>query len=163
MGTMGQGSNVNEQELEYAWAAGFIEADGCIHLSRKDNGRAMVIIVQRDLQPIQRLRRIFDHTSHVGIVTRHGGTAQYYRVVFHSQRAIEVLEKILPYLDYKRAYAELALELLHRRIAWDRAYGRGRGHVVSETEKAARFALVDRSRLIQAERLSELAPAENAG
>ena len=162
MGTRAKAIMVGMTELEYAWAAGFIEADGCIHLTRSQNCRVQVVVVQKELMPIQRLQRIFDDHSAIGIVTRRGGTATYFRVSFSSQRGVDVLKKILPYLEHKRAIAELALELAERRIAYDRdkTVSRGHGKRIDPSELRAREAIIDRARDLtgQAERLSEPAP-----
>lgn len=149
-------------ETEYAWAAGFIEADGCIHLSHYESTRATrvdVIVVQKDRRPIDRLQRIFDDHSTVGVVHRRG--RQYYRVSFSGERAAKVLSAILPYLDHKREQAEIGIRL----YGLVRAYHgrRGRGVKVSADEMRQRFDLIQRARslpVFDAERLSEAAPRE---
>lgn len=153
-------------ETEFAWAAGFIEADGCIHLSHYDSKSATrvdVIVVQKDRRPIDRLQRIFDDHSTVGVVTRRGRAATYYRVVFSGERAAKVLTAILPYLDHKREQAEIGIRL----YGLVRAYHgrRGRGVKISADEMRQRLDLIQRARslsVFDAERLSEAAPLEQA-
>lgn len=153
-----------QQELGYAWAAGFVEADGCIHLDRSERGRVQVIVVQKELAPIRRLQRIFNDTSKIGIVSRPNGTAVYYRLVFRSHRATEMLRKMLPYLEHKRQMADLALELLERVAVHELTRPKGRGVCLDPAEAAARQAICTRARLLgHAERLSESAPALKAG
>jgi hypothetical protein len=152
-------------DTEYAWAAGFIEADGCIHLSRIGQMKVEVIVVQKDIRPLLRLQAIFEDTSTIGLVKRRAGTAQYYRLVFGCRRAKSVLTRILPYLGHKRAIALLGIQLDDRISAW-----RGRSQPfaqrrVPEHEMQQRRQIVQQARDIagDAERLSEEAPAYAAG
>jgi hypothetical protein len=153
-------------ETELAWAAGFIEADGCIHLSHYDSTSATrvdVIVVQKDRRPIDRLQRIFEDHSMVGVVHRRGGTATYYRVSFTGERAAKVLTAILPYLEHKREVAEIGIRL----YGLVRAYHgrRGRGVKISAEEMLQRRDLIQRARTLpvfDAERLSEAAPEGQA-
>jgi hypothetical protein len=148
-------------ELDYAWAAGFIEADGCIHVEMRKNFRAHVIVVQKDPRPINRLQRIFDDDSKIGIVNRRKGSAKYYRWSVTGQKAINVLSKILPYLDHKLAVAEAALELQQLVTAYGdvRTKQRGAPYRVPVDQLARRRELANMVRTIrQAERLSEPAP-----
>ena len=150
-------------ELDYAWAAGFIEADGCIHLSQHGHTKVEVIVVQKDIRPIQRLQRIFDDSSKIGVVTRRNGTARYYRVSFGCQRALTVLSNILPYLEHKHAMALLGIQLVEQITQWQGP--RGHGVKLPETELHKRLYLVQQARDLSrdAERLSEAAPACKVG
>ena len=136
------------KDTEYAWAAGFIEADGCIHLSANGTCRASVIVVQKAKTPLERLQRIFATQYEIHPVWR--SERQYWRWTATGTAAEFILRAILPYLDHKRTQAERALALLERR----RVHPAKGGHGVKLTadELAARLAIV------HAERLSEPAP-----
>ena len=144
---------IRAKDTDYAWAAGFIEADGCSHLTVTGNCRASVIVVQRDKSALERVQRIFDTDYAIHVVTR--GPRQYWRWTASGAKAEAVLLKILPYLEYKRSQAERALALLARRRLFPGK--RGHGVKLSPDELAARLAIV------HAERLSEQAPAVLAG
>jgi len=139
-------------DTDYAWAAGFIEADGCIHLSQSGNTKAEVIVVQKDRRPIDRLQAIFEDHGKVGKVTRRNRTAVYYRITFSGQRAANVLRLILPYLEHKREIALLAIQLYGQIRAWVDTGIRK----VPQEELAKRLDLVRQARTLSgdAERLS---------
>lgn len=147
-------------ETEFAWAAGFIEADGCIHLDAGRNTKASVIVVQKDRRPLDRLQRIFSDTSRIGIVTRRGGSATYYRLVFSGHRAEEVLSKVLPYLDHKREMARLGIQLCERIRAFGAPGGHGKKLPTAELAQRVRLVQSARALAFDAERLSEAAPLE---
>jgi hypothetical protein len=154
----------NATDTDYAWAAGFIEADGCIHLSQHGHTKIEVIVVQKDRRPIDRLQRIFGDQSKVGVVKRRGGTATYYRVSFGCERAVNLLRVILPYLDHKRDMALLGIQLGERISTWGGARRQGRGMKLPDMELHTRLQIVRQARALSkdAERLSEAAPREQA-
>ena len=152
-------------DTEYAWAAGFIEADGCIHLSQGQQTKVEVIIVQKDLRPLLRLQAIFDDHSTIGVVKRRAGTAVYHRLVFGCRRARTVLSLVLPYLEHKRDMALLGIELDERIAAWQGRTKSPSTRRVTQDELQHRLEIVQRARAIglDAERLSEEAPVYAAG
>ena len=144
------------KDTDYAWAAGFIEADGCIFLDRSERARVHVIVVQKDRSCLERLQRIFGTNYTIHQVKR--GTRRYWRLDVSSARALNLLLKIYPYLEYKRVNAHQAINLLlHIQEYRGR---RGQGVKIPAAELQRRQAMIDTGRLaVHAERLSESAPA----
>ena len=121
-------------QTDYAWAAGFVDADGCISLHpQRLNGYTspivQLIIVQKDIVGLEHFRAIFDGKEKISPVYRHKKTFMYWRLVFSTKRAAHVLQLILPYLVLKREVAQVALELqndIDTRSPWQQGkIGRG--------------------------------------
>lgn len=131
-------------DTDCAWAAGFIDADGCISISKtKRRGveydAVAVVVVQKDPMPLLRLQEIFGDQENITTV-RHSSTGRtYFKLAIHGKRAEFVLSCVLPYLTLKRAKAVVALELLRAKA--ERSWG----------EKSS----------LHAERLSESAPTQS--
>ncbi len=107
----------------YAWAAGFIDGEGCIHIAkRKPQSKGKSIdydltlkISNQNLESLKRISEIFD-CGNVLKVSGKGATYKYKRQMFqwqcYSQEAGNVLKKILPFLTIKKQEAKLAIEFL---------------------------------------------------
>lgn len=104
-------------ETDYAWAAGFVDGDGCVSLYAKQTRGRMyqsvaLILVQKDQGPLEHFKRIFDLDYKLGVVSRRGGKDTYYRLSINGAKAGDVLEKIVPYLVLKQEVAKTAITLL---------------------------------------------------
>jgi len=146
--------------VDYAWAAGFIEADGCIHLAKQKFPTAHIIVVQRDVRPLNRLQAIFGTQQKIGqLRKRYKNThVVYYRWQCSGALAATILQKILPYLDHKRELAQVALDLCQS-VA-NNASKRGQHICTPQSIIDYRHGLVVRARILthHVERLSEEAP-----
>lgn len=145
-------------ETDYAWAAGFLEADGCLSLNRGGTCTVQISVVQRDPEPIARLQRIFG-TSYVvwGAYrpkSRYNPKGRSYHTLrFTSKHALDALQKMLPYLEYKRPHAEAAIKLLERRLAYDAICRNGRPSArIDPAELEARQQIIDAFRVSHSNR-----------
>jgi hypothetical protein len=99
------------QQTDYAWAAGFFDGEGCVSLHSQGRYTCLrVIIVQKDIRPIEFFRSVFEMSETIGIVTRQNRKHKYYRLVASGPSAANILRNMLPYLKLKRDVAEVALD-----------------------------------------------------
>jgi len=130
------------EQTQYAWAAGFFDGEGCVSLHNQERWTCVrIILVQKDIRPLEHFKAIFDCSETLGIVTRRNRRNHYYRLVISGKKAAEVLTKMLPYLTLKRAVAEVALDLQSR---VDSQGGYNRWNRMSDEELAIRRSLVDK-------------------
>lgn len=122
------------RQTDYAWAAGFVDADGCISLhpqrfSGYTSPIMQLIIVQKDITGLEHFRALFNGHEKISPVYRHNKTRKYWRLTFSTTRAGHILRLLLPYLVLKREIAELAIEFqadVAARSPW-RVGDKGRG------------------------------------
>lgn len=98
--------------LEHAWAAGLIDGEGCIRLTKKlnNNRPSYTLILKVDMThkaTINRLRMIFGCG---GDYTHPGNKKQGYIVQWNGVEAYRILKLLLPYLFTKKYEAELGIE-----------------------------------------------------
>lgn len=99
-------------QTDFAWAAGFFDGEGCINLSHQGRYHVVrLILVQKDIRPLQRFVEVFQCSEKIGTVTRTTWKRPYYRLTMSGGRACDVLQKMLPYLTLKRDVAMVALDL----------------------------------------------------
>lgn len=144
-----------DELLKRAWAAGFIDGEGCISVVRCTHKGVAREQVQLLLDVGQSKREPLDH-----LVELFGGRVRSVRLGafgwrLYGQKAGRVLEAVLPYLIVKRRQATLGLELLslksvQGRTRPDAVYAR----VLAIAEEFRALNL----RRSHAERLSESAP-----
>ena len=99
-------------EQEIAWAAGFIDGEGCITISRRSpNGhtksvihQGVLMVANNHLPSLEHLRDIFG----VGSIQRTGVRGWTWHV--YSGDAKSVIESVMPYLVTKRTEAEIIME-----------------------------------------------------
>jgi hypothetical protein len=102
-------------EIDYAYLAGMLDADGCIQINRKtayesNNVYALVVSVSQcdNLIPYYLLSKfggnVFDYTS------RNINRKKMARWTIGSFKAKELLEKVLPYLVLKKSRAIVAIK-----------------------------------------------------
>lgn len=105
-------------EDHYQWIAGFVEADGCIHIG-KSGGRNMkqfpcsrfhmlLTATQLDRRPMVLLQQTFG--GKMQFVKRSGGRT-YTQWVICANEAFAALSLLYPYLRFKKEQAFLAMEL----------------------------------------------------
>lgn len=142
-----------------AWAAGFLDGEGCVSVVRcthkgvaREQVQVLVDAAQVKPEPLRKLAVLFGGT--VRFNPRQQGI---YTWRVYGRKAGVVLTAVLPYLVGKRRQAELCLELLslqggpgQRRS--DAVYARALG--IAEELRG----LNQRRTLLHAERLSESAP-----
>lgn len=144
---------------ERAWAAGFIDGEGCISVVRctpqgmaREQVQVLLDVAQMKPEPLQYLVALFGGRIRIG-----GPSKGIYYWRLYGRKAGVVLQVVLPYLVAKRRQAELCLELLSMQ--------QGPGRHRSETVYARSLAIAEELRALNlrrprhAERLSELAPS----
>lgn len=145
--------------LDRAWAAGFIDGEGCISLSNcthptdsRKHYAALLDVAQVQRAPLDKLVRMFGGTVRLSKQNPH---VHYWRL--YSVKAARALEAVLPYLVVKQRQAQLALESISlvggyqgsRRPEW----------VVARQEAIlAEMRILNARQPRHAERLSESAP-----
>lgn len=106
-----------EKELEYAWAAGFIDGEGCIRVSRfvvsptytSHNLRLQVGVCH--LESLERLKGIFGVGGIYLAAQRSAKQNEAYTWVVTGLDAIAVIKHIMPFLVTKRVEAQVALRM----------------------------------------------------
>ena len=93
------------------YLAGFLDGEGCILITAATNKRRwtlQVSVSQTELQILLDIQKEYKGTIHV---MRHKSAkhSQAWRLVWGSKEALELLEKVFPYLQVKRPQAELVL------------------------------------------------------
>lgn len=130
-------------ELDYAWAAGFIDGEGTITLALRKNARInpVVSVGHTDVRALYALREMFGgqvHTSR-SATERHKAV---YRWDLSTNQAVAAIKVLRPYLRLKQAHADVVL--LHDELY--RAGGFRRP--VSDTEFTRRLLLVHEIRVL---------------
>lgn len=104
-------------EMDVAWAAGFIDGEGCIRIetsfANKDRRRPIAMLRvscgQSVNRPLEKLEELFG-----GTLTSHParglGYGTSYMWSIAARKAADCLSKLVPYLVVKKRQAELALE-----------------------------------------------------
>jgi hypothetical protein len=108
----------NEEELVY-WS-GFLEADGCIIMTKRiRNGRPCYVmqvnIGQKNRKVCEDAQKFFD----VGTIQRNSCNANFYNWNVSSNQAYEVLKRIYPFLRYKKEQAKLCMEYREKITRYD--------------------------------------------
>ena len=108
-------------ELDYAWAAGFLDGDGSFSLRvYKRKGRYMVQpVVQASQQcpePLERLYKIADGGSIYDKERSSVGRQMWKIQIVGIHRLTTFLEGIVPYLIVKQRQCDLLLQALHKQI-----------------------------------------------
>lgn len=90
-------------QTDIAWAAGFIDGEGCIQISKPPK-RVMTLKASQKLSnPLQQLKQLF------------GGNVYQYELICSWQvsgrMAAQTLERLLPYLTVKQSQARVFLNL----------------------------------------------------
>lgn len=107
-----------------AWAAGFIDGEGCLAISkvrqpgRKNSTyRPTLTIVQNNLECLEKLREILDEPSHLYLVRRRvAHNKQLHSLIYDGIHAMRAVAKVGRYLVRKRMEARVMLS--YRRRGW---------------------------------------------
>jgi hypothetical protein len=109
------------------WAAGFIDGEGCVSISKQKNpdhnwyGYGLGLAVsQKTEAPLKRLHEMFG--GHLFSYQSRGAT--YYRWQHWSHGALAALKELLPYLLVKRDIAEVGIRFQEQMTLWNKQYGR---------------------------------------
>lgn len=93
-------------DTDLAWAAGFIDGEGCISIRTSGNYYGCVLtVVQKFPSPLLKLQTMFGGS----IAARDKGAAYQWRIT-SNPKVIEVLTLLYPYLLVKKPQAKLVLE-----------------------------------------------------
>lgn len=107
------------RQTDYAWAAGFVDGDGCISVQlqrgpkerkRKLYANIQVIVTQKTPEPLEHFRDIFGLDTKISLYDKRRGFT-HWRFAVSGSTAADVLTRILPYLVFKRDVALVALDL----------------------------------------------------
>lgn len=103
-------------KLELAWAAGFIDGEGSIHI-RIDNSRTnpkytlIVTVTNTHEESIARIKTIFEGCGTTpDIKMRSGNKKKVYRFTSSCNGAYNILKLIAPYVVVKRKQVDLGIE-----------------------------------------------------
>ena len=103
-----------------AWAAGFFDGEGCIsartsytYSTRRSKNKVMiaflvVTVVQKDKKPLEILEQMFGGALRLN---RNKTGYPIHVLELYGQKAMNMLEILLPYLIAKKSQAELALTM----------------------------------------------------
>lgn len=96
-------------ELDLAWAAGFMDGEGCFTLARNTNKpdwnrRPMMVAMQKKLIPLAKLQTMFG-----GTVRKSGAGNQYFAWQMSTREMAVVIPWLLPHLVMKTEEAEIVL------------------------------------------------------
>lgn len=105
-------------QLQLAWAAGFLDGEGCIHIAkqryrteRADTYRLGVHVTQNDLSVLEHFRKVVGIDAPIHKVKRAPNhRRQCYTLNFSGHRAHALLALLLQFLERKRAEAQAALD-----------------------------------------------------
>lgn len=111
-------SGTNPLGLQLAWAAGFLDGEGCIHIAkqryrteRADTYRLGVHVTQNDLAVLEHFRKVVGIDAPIHRVKRAPNhRRQCYTLNFTGHRAHALLTLLLRFLERKRTEAQAALD-----------------------------------------------------
>ena len=105
-----------DTRVELAYAAGFIDGDGCVYLALNHRRREVpYLLVQLiasgvDERPLVRLQRLLGGKIHLESFRRGRNNRPVYRWDVAGQTAVDALKALSPFLSLKREQADLAVE-----------------------------------------------------
>jgi len=145
---------VTADELEVAWAAGFIDGEGYSSISKNKKPKGLrsprykicVGVTHTKLEPLYRLQAIFGGS----VLPRSSpkrSKKKVYRWLIYSHKCARCLEAILPFLSVKAEQTRLCLQL-HRLIQSSRMKRRFSPKPLEETEVQARELIYQRIRIL---------------
>ena len=102
-----------------AWAAGFLDGEGCIHIAKQtypaETGRnpvyrLRICITQNNLEALEVFReRVGVHANLYRVARTLGQNRQNYQLVYDGRYALALLNSVAPHLVRKRAEAMVAM------------------------------------------------------
>lgn len=114
--------NTDVPNTEHAWAAGFLDGEGCIRIAKRDPGNGAnfiysleVTLTQNCLETLQHFKDVMGIQASIYIFPCKGPIrAPVYGLTYRCTRARELLERVLSYLVRKRCEAEVGIEFACR-------------------------------------------------
>lgn len=111
-----------ERALKLSYAAGFVDGEGCIRISKRNprNGRStsynlLVMVTQKDGEIMDWFYGNFGGMVYLKNKDTYGSD-WIYEWRLNELQAYKFLKELLPFLRYKRKQAELAIQFQERRI-----------------------------------------------
>ena len=109
----------NRVSSDMAWAAGFIDGEGCITIARQRTKgsdkichRLKFSIVQNNLEVLEQVRDILDESCFISKLSRtETMNRQAYQRVYDSTHALKAIGKVKPYLRKKHYEANAAQKM----------------------------------------------------
>ena len=107
-----------QRQIDYAWAAGFLDGEGCVTLARvrrtcgnRINYRARVHVVQNSLETLNIFRdRIAENCTLAQLIHRESYSRPVYQLVYDGIHCYRLLKKLRPHLIRKAAEADVIFE-----------------------------------------------------
>lgn len=134
------------KDTDLAWAAGFIDGEGCIQIAKGTTGDGYtyyslnLTATQLDPEPLEKLRAMFG-----GSIMLTNSAARRNNPIWRWQAApvpaLAALVAMLPYLTVKRREAELAIDYQQGKLG--RGNHRGIAGIQNERNEGFRQALKD--------------------
>lgn len=138
-------------ETDKAWAAGFLDGEGCISIMLGAHQRQIYLRVsvgQIDQQPLSDLQSYFGGSIRASQNKRR---YVYYEWCAFSQRAADALTVLRPYLRVKHRQADVALEFWRtcgRLPGWNTKRLTGKSVAFSEDDKQLRLSFLRQLRAL---------------
>ncbi len=117
MGNQRQATKHMDRQLEIAWAAGFVDGEGCVRIRVLNNRRLGKIsyslalsAAQVERDPLERLKRLFGGSISLTVRCLKGNQSPYYQFIVTGSSAASAFAEMLPHLTVKKERAQLALE-----------------------------------------------------
>lgn len=102
--------------MSWQYLAGFIDGEGCIHARKSPKGKKFYVRIVISQAHYQFLTDLYEEFGEVGALVRGRKVSdknETLRWQIHRQDQVKMfLEKLMPYLKYKKPQAEVALALL---------------------------------------------------
>jgi hypothetical protein len=106
---------------DIAWAAGFLEGEGCFSHTRST---PMVTVSQVQRWPLDRMAEVFGGVPR--LIRAREKVGEHWRWQLYGQRSIEVMMTVLPLLSpRRREQVKAAIEIWKHRFASGAACGKG--------------------------------------
>jgi len=104
-------------DARLGWAAGFLDGEGCIHIAkqiyssrRSCTYRLGVHVTQNDRSALEHFRRVVGIDAPIYLVKRAANhRRQCYTLNFSGEKALHLLNKLLPFLQRKYLEAKAAI------------------------------------------------------
>lgn len=90
------------RDLDIAWAAGFLEGEGCFGTYGKGHGSPMVAASQINIEPLERLKKIFPEMTLRETSPSSAGNRTW-ECRCYGDKAISIMREVLPWMSEKKA------------------------------------------------------------
>ena len=101
------GESFNQNQMELAWVAGFVDGEGCLTVSKNRTAHSVIFdLAQVNERPLLRVQAVLGGE----VVRRKDVRGFHYQWRLYGAKAIAAIRLILPYLSNKQRQAELLIE-----------------------------------------------------